>query len=37
MPNSMKDLAKRNGNAINISNDYSAFKDYLQKNLKIKE
>ena len=37
MPDSMKGLAKREGSAINIANDYNAFKDYLQKNLKIKE
>ena len=37
MPDSMKGLAKREGSAINIVNDYDAFKDYLQKNLKIKE
>jgi threonine synthase len=37
MPDSMKGLALREGSAINITNDYNAFKDHLQKNLKIKE
>ena len=37
MPDSIKGLAKREGSAINIANDYDVFKAYLQKNLKIKE
>ena len=36
-PQSMKDIDRRKGSAINITNDYDAFKDYLQKKLKIKE
>jgi threonine synthase len=36
-PQSMKDIDRRKGSAINITNDYDVFKDYLQKNLKIKE
>jgi threonine synthase len=37
LPQSMKNIGRRKGSAINITNDYNAFKAYLQKNLKIKE
>ena len=35
-PESMKDLARREGSAIKMSNDFEAFKKYLQANLKIR-
>ena len=35
-PESMKDLARREGSAINISGDFASFKKYLQRHLKIK-
>ena len=37
LPESMKDLDQRKGSAVSITNDYDEFKNYLQKNLKIKE
>jgi threonine synthase len=37
LPQSLKDIGRRKGSTINIANDYNAFKDHLQKNLKIKE
>ena len=37
LPESMKDLDQRNGSAVSITNNYDEFKNYLQKNLKIKE
>jgi len=37
VPESMKNLDQREGSAVSINNDYDAFKNYLQKNLKIKE
>jgi threonine synthase len=37
LPESMKNIDQREGNAVAITNDYDAFKNYLQKNLKIKE
>ena len=37
LPESMKDLARREGSAMSMSKDFSAFKKYLQNNLKIKE
>jgi threonine synthase len=37
LPESMKDLDQRKGSAVSIANDYDDFKNYLQKNLKIKE
>jgi threonine synthase len=37
LPESMKDLDQRKGSAVSIANDYDEFKNYLQKNLKIKE
>ena len=37
LPESMKDLDLREGSAISIANNYDEFKNYLQKNLKIKE
>jgi threonine synthase len=36
-PESMKDLARREGGAINISKDFALFKKYLQGHLKIKK
>jgi threonine synthase len=36
-PESMKDLARRDGSAINISKDFSSFKKYLQSHLKIRK
>jgi threonine synthase len=35
-PESMKDLARREGSAIKMSKDFEAFKKYLQANLKIR-
>lgn len=35
-PESMKDLARREGSAIKMSKDFEAFKKYLQVNLKIR-
>jgi threonine synthase len=35
-PESMKDLARREGGAIKMSKDFEAFKKYLQVNLKIR-
>jgi len=37
LPESMKNIDQREGNAVSITNDYSDFKKYLQKNLKSKE
>jgi threonine synthase len=37
LPESMKNIDQREGSAVSIPNDYDAFKNYLQKNLKIKE
>ena len=37
LPDSMKDIDQREGSAVSIANDYDEFKNYLQKNLKIKE
>ena len=37
LPDSMKDIDQREGNAVSIANNYDEFKNYLQKNLKIKE
>ncbi len=37
LPENMKDLDLRKGSAISIANNYDEFKNYLQKNLKIKE
>jgi threonine synthase len=37
VPKSMKNLDQREGSAVSITNDYDDFKNYLQKNLKIKE
>jgi threonine synthase len=37
LPESMKDLDQREGSAVSIANNYDEFKNYLQKNLKIKE
>jgi threonine synthase len=37
LPESMKDLAQREGSAINISKDFESFKEYLQRHLKIRK
>jgi threonine synthase len=37
LPESMKNLDQRTGSAIAIQNHYEDFKNYLRKNLKIKE
>lgn len=37
MPESMKNIDRRKGSAVSLTNDYDDFKNYLQKNLKIKE
>jgi len=37
LPESMKDLDRREGSAVSITDDYNDFKKYLQKNLKVKE
>ncbi|MFA5321111.1 MAG: threonine synthase [Smithella sp.] len=37
LPESMKNIDQREGSAVSIANDYDDFKNYLQKNLKIKE
>ncbi len=37
LPESMKDLARREGSAVNMSRDFSAFKKYLKDHLKVKE
>ena len=37
LPEGMKDLDLREGSAISITNNYDEFKNYLRKNLKIKE
>jgi threonine synthase len=37
LPDSMKDLDLRKGGAVSITNNYDDFKNYLRKNLKIKE
>ncbi|MCX5849344.1 MAG: threonine synthase [Deltaproteobacteria bacterium] len=37
LPESMKNIDQREGSAVSITNDYDDFKNYLQKNLKIKE
>ncbi len=33
----MKDIDQREGSAVSMTNNYDDFKNYLQKNLKIKE
>jgi threonine synthase len=37
VPDSMKDLDLRKGSAMNMTDNYDNFKNYLQKNLKVKE
>lgn len=37
LPESMKNIDQRKGSAVSITGDYGDFKNYLQKNLKIKE
>ena len=37
LPESMKDLAKREGSAVDMSGDFDSFKKYLKNHLKIKE
>ncbi len=37
VPESMKNIGARKGSAVAMSNDYNNFKNYLLKNLKIKE
>jgi threonine synthase len=37
LPDSMKNIDQRKGSAVPINNDYNDFRNYLQKNLKIKE
>jgi len=37
LPESMKDLARRQGSAIALTSDFKAFKNYLQTHLKIRE
>ncbi|PKN50704.1 MAG: threonine synthase [Deltaproteobacteria bacterium HGW-Deltaproteobacteria-13] len=37
VPESMKNIDQREGSAVAITNNYEDFKNYLQKNLKIKE
>ncbi|MEE9910495.1 MAG: threonine synthase [Deltaproteobacteria bacterium] len=37
LPESMKDLARREGSAISMSKDFASFKKYLQTTLKVKE
>jgi threonine synthase len=37
MPESMKDLARRDGGAVSMNNDFGAFKQYLRGHLKVKE
>ena len=37
LPESMKNIDKREGSAVAIANDYNDFKNYLRKNLKIEE
>jgi threonine synthase len=37
LPESMKDLARREGSTISMSKDFAAFKKYLQNNLRIKD
>jgi threonine synthase len=37
LPESMKNIDLRHGSAVSITGDYDDFKNYLQKNLKIKE
>ncbi|HLZ18231.1 MAG TPA: threonine synthase [Smithellaceae bacterium] len=37
LPESMKDLTKREGSAVNMSGDFATFKKYLKNHLKIKE
>ena len=37
LPESMKDLARREGSAVDISSDFNSFKVYLKNHLKIKE
>ena len=37
VPESMKNIDQREGSAVSVTNDYNNFKNYLQKNLKIKE
>jgi len=37
LPDSMKNIAQRQGSAVPLSNDFNDFKKFLQKNLKIRE
>jgi threonine synthase len=37
LPESLKDIDRRPGNAVSMKNHYNDFSDYLQKKLKIKE
>jgi threonine synthase len=37
LPESLKDIDRRPGNAVSIRNNYDDFSNYLQKKLKIKE
>lgn len=37
LPESMKDLARREGSAVNMSRNFAMFKSYLKEHLKIKE
>jgi threonine synthase len=37
LPETMKNIDLREGSAVSIANDYDDFKNYLRKNLKIKE
>ncbi len=37
LPESMKDLTKREGSAVNMSGDFATFKKHLKNHLKIKE
>jgi threonine synthase len=37
LPESMKNIDQREGSAVSITNNYDDFKNYLSKNLKVKE
>jgi len=37
VPQSLKDIDRRHGNAVNMTKNYVDLKKYLQENLKIKE
>ncbi|MGD0280383.1 MAG: threonine synthase, partial [Smithella sp.] len=37
LPESLKNIDQRDGEAVSITSDYDDFKNYLQKNLKVKE